>query len=454
MRLLPRSIDIKGELFSSTFTYGVTAAIKFASSLILTRLLSPEAYGIFGILMSITFVIELVSDVGFVALLVRHPRGAEVKFVHTIWTVRLFRCCLLFSITFLSAPLVSAIYGAPALEKALRVLSLQFLISAPESMSFILAQRDRRARISNYADMISGALSSAFVILLAIYLKNHFAFILGFLFQRALLTIASHFFYRDIGIGFAFDRQALADQFSFTRLVMPSSMLTMVLSQYDKLVLLKLFNLGTLGVYGLAQNMIGLVNGMIMHNARVVLYARCAEYFRTNPATACSRYYKENSRLLLLGMILPALVAGFSQPIVDILYDARYSMAGPVLMILGLSGIISSFHHASENLLVASGQTHVVLVANIVRLCTVVPATLIGYYFFGLYGFLWFNLVAALILLAYFYFEQKKRDLLRLGNEVAMLCVALTAFLLSAAAGHLLLKFIPASWLHLGTNKH
>ena len=48
VRLLSR-INPKGELFASTFTYGLTAIIKLGSSLILTRLLSPEVYGVFGI---------------------------------------------------------------------------------------------------------------------------------------------------------------------------------------------------------------------------------------------------------------------------------------------------------------------------------------------------------------------------------------------------------------------
>lgn len=96
---------------------------------------------------------------------------------------------------------------------------------------------------------------------------------------------------------------------------------------------------------------------------------------------------------------------------------ASGTMVGPAVMILGLSAIISSFHHVSESLLVGSGQTHIVLVASIARLVTVIPASLLGY------GFLWFNLVAALILLAYYYIEQERRDPLRLSSEVRMLCV-------------------------------
>jgi lipopolysaccharide exporter len=454
VRLPSRLVNFKGELFSSTFTYGVTAVIKLGSSLVLTRLLDPQAYGIFAILLSFLFMIELMSDVGSVALLIRHPRGNEVKFIHTVWTVRLIRCGFNFCLVFLGAPIIAHIYQTPILTSAFRTLSFWFLFMGAESMSFVLAQRDQRARISNYADMFANAVMTVFVIGLAINLKNHFALIYGALLQRALLMIGSYFFYRNIGVGLAFDREALVDQFKFARFVLPSSLLTIVLSQYDKVVLLKFFNLALLGIYGIAQNMVAPISGVIMHNARVVLYARCSEYFRSDRATAGARYYRENHRLLLVGVIPPALVAGFSQSIVAILYDSRYAMVGTALMVLALGAIIAAFQNASENLLVASGRTHMVLVANIIRLCSILPASFLGYYLFGFDGFLWFNLAAATPLMIYFFWTQRKCGLLNAPNELTRLGAAALVFLISLAASHLLLAVIPAGWLHLGLKRH
>ena len=453
MRFPSRLINFKGELFSSTFTYGLTAVIRLGSSLVLTRLLSPEAYGIFGILFSFLFVVELLSDVGTVGLLVRHERGNDPKFIHTVWTVRLIRCTINFCIIFFGAPLIAALYKTPLLTSAFRTLSFWFLFMGAESMSFILAQRDQRARISNYADLASSVAMTIFVIGVASVLKNHFALIYGALLQRALLMIASYFFYRNIGVGLAFDRQALTEQFRFARYVLPSSLLTIVLSQFDKIVLLKLFNFTIVGVYGVAQNMLAPISGIIIHNARVVLYARCSGYFRLNRENARSRYYSENNRLLMIGTILPAMIAGFSQSIVSILYDARYAMVGPILMITGLATILVAFQYASENLLVASGRSYVVLLSNVIRVCTIIPASLLGYYCFGLYGFLWFNLAGMVPLLLYFFWEQKRSGLLNLASEIRRMGVALAVFLLCLAASQLVLKLFPEGWLHLGLKR-
>jgi lipopolysaccharide exporter len=450
VQLFKNRVNFKGELFASTFTYGLGAFIRFGSSMVLTRILSPGAYGIFAILLSFVFLAELLSDVGLFGLLIRHERGKEIRFVHTLWTIRLIRSIINFLLLYFAAPLIASLYNSPVLTDAFRTLSPWFLISGAESLSFVLAQRDQRARIGNYVDLACATLMTVFVIILAQHLHSHYALIYGLLFQRTLLTLASHCFYRNIGVGIAFDRAAIADQFGFARIVLPSSLLTILLSQYDKLVLLKLFNLSVLGVYGLAANMIGPVTGIIVHNARVVLYARCAHYFRENRATAMQRYYRENRMLLLVGILLPALVAGGAQVVVQFCYDARYEMAGPVLAILGLGGILYASQNASENLLVAAGRTHMVLAANIIRIVSVPACTSLGYFLFGFYGFLWFGVIAAIPVTVYMYYVQYRDGLLRLRKELELYALAVAAFAVAYGVARLILLVVPPQWLHLG----
>jgi|HubBroStandDraft_5_1064220.scaffolds.fasta_scaffold01622_4 lipopolysaccharide exporter len=449
-----RILNFRAELFASTFSFGSTAVIKLGSSLILTRLLSPSAYGIFGIIVSFMFMIEMVSDVGTLGLLIRHPRGDERRFVHTLWSIRLVRSVFNFAVLLLAAPLVASIYHAPELKNALRVLSIWFLLNGAESMSFGLSMRHQRARLNNYMELASNVVMTLFVIGMAILVRNHWALILGSLLQRLLLVVASHFYYRDIGIGIAFDREAARDQFQFARYVTPSSILTIVLSQYDKVVLARLFSLTLLGVYGIASNMVGQLTGVMMHNARFVLYARCAAYFRSDPATAARRYYVENLRLFAVGAIPPAIIAGFGPLIIAVLYDPRYMQAGRILTVLALGAIIVAFQNASENLLVASGKSRVVLGANIVRIVSLIPAVVLGYHFFGFEGFLWCSTAATVPPLLYFYWEQWRSRLLEPLRELAGLGVCTVLFLACFGLSHVLLGIVPPGWLHLGLGHH
>jgi lipopolysaccharide exporter len=447
-------INVRGELFSSTFTYGVTSVIRLVSSLVLTRMLDPQAYGIFAILLSFMFMIEMLSDLAPTSLLIRHPRGGERRFVHTIWTMRLIRNTINFCVLFLGAPLLAKIYAIPLLTSAFRLYSVAILLGAAESMSFVLLQRDQRARVSNYVEMIAQLVMTCCVIGLALVIRNHYALIYGSIVHRTFLTIASYFFYRNIGVGIAFDKEAMREQFHFARFVWPSSVLTIILTQYDKVVLLKMFNLATLGVYSIGQNMLGPISGVIVHNARVVLYARCAAYFRQDRTAARSRYYSENRRLLLVGIVGPAIVAGLSQFIVSALYDVRYSSAGYVLMVLGIATIVTAFQNASENLLVASGKTHAVLVSNVVRLVSLIPLTLLGYHLFGFKGFLWATALATVPPLLYYNVVQWREGLLDLRSELRLAALAAAIFLVCRFLDHWLVILLPPGWLHMLIKHH
>ena len=122
MRFPLRLPNLKGELFFDVHLRR-HRPYKARHSLILTRLLNPEAYGVFTILLSFLFMVELMSDVDLRRRSIRHPRGDEVKFVHTVWTIRLLRCAFNFCLIFLGAPVPAAIYHAPVLTSAFRLFS-------------------------------------------------------------------------------------------------------------------------------------------------------------------------------------------------------------------------------------------------------------------------------------------------------------------------------------------
>jgi O-antigen/teichoic acid export membrane protein len=200
--------------------------------------------------------------------------------------------------------------------------------------------------------------------------------------------------------------------------------------------------------------MVGPFLGVIMHNARAVLYARCSTYFRFDRADAARRYYTENLKLFAVGALPPAVFAGFAPLIIAVLYDPRYMMAGRILTVLALGAVIAAFQNASENLLVAAGNTHVVLGANIIRLISLIPAVILGYHFFGFEGFLWCTMAAALPPLMYFYWEQWRSRLLDPWRELAGFGVCGVVFLASLGLSHVLLGLVPAGWLHLGLGHH
>src|SRR3984957_8890972 len=87
-------INLKGDLFATALSFGTQIVIKLGASLILTRILRPEAYGIITILMSVTFVIEMIADVNVTLFIIRDKNSEEPRYLNTAWTLQFARAVL------------------------------------------------------------------------------------------------------------------------------------------------------------------------------------------------------------------------------------------------------------------------------------------------------------------------------------------------------------------------
>lgn len=432
-RGLGRLVNVRGDLFAAALTFIAMSVVRLISSLLLTRLLYPEAYGIVAVVASVLFVIEMLSDVGVVGLVVRHERGEEADFINTLWTVRFGRSLVNAALAFIAAPWVGLLYGDPAIGEAVRVLSLWFLLAAPESMAFAVAMRHQRSRLVSYVELGCTIVSTAFAIGFSYFQRDHWGMVYSMLVGRALSTIASHFFYTQFRPRFRFERSAWRELLAFGKFVMPTSILTMALAQYDKVVFLRLFDLRLLGVYGIAGSVAMPIASLVTRLCQFVLYPRCAEVYRNDPESLRHRYYRDNRKLLLMLVLLPAAVGGCAQQIVELLFDVRYLSAGMVLQFVMIRIIVLGIVTPAESLLTATGYPKVQLVSNALRILWIVPASLLGFYFFGFPGFVLLSSLDAAAGGAYVLSTQYQRGLMRRRLELARLALVLLVWGLSFA---------------------
>jgi len=444
-----KNINFKGDLFATGLTFGAQGIIKVCSSLILTRILRPEAYGIITILMSILFVIEMIGDLGLNLFVIRDPNGEEPRYLNTAWTIRLFRAVLNSMIVFFGATLIAALYQTPQLVAPLRVLSLMFIIAGFASMSFPIAIRRKRSRIIVYSELAATFITTLFSIAYCYYSRDYWGLVYGVLLNSLMQTFMSYQFFKEFRPRLHFDRTAAREVLGFTKFSMPSSLLTLALSQFDKIVFIRLFDLRLLGVYGLAGNMAGPIEGLIGKISQLVLYPRCAQDFRANPKTFSLKYYTENTSLLFSILILPPVAGGAAHMIVSALYPARYAEAEAVFRAFMLRAALLSLACPSEDLLIAAGESQVILVGNVLRAIWTVVGSLIGYYCFGFIGFIYGMALSGLLPLSYYYWLQSRKGFLIPKYEVYKIGFITIAAIMSYAVSGVLWSV----WLAMGIGK-
>jgi len=444
-----RLFNVRGDLFATGATFVGSAIVKLGSSLILTRILTPGAYGTIAILMSIVFILAMLSDIGFSVCIVRSTRGDEPSYLNTAWTMRTVRAVLNAAALLVAAPIVARLYHAPELTTPFRVLSLWFLIDGFESTAFPVAIRRKNSRIVMYAELFGTSVAAVFTVIYCYYSRDFWGMLYGALVNRLLVVAISHRYYREIRPRWQWEWAAAKEIFEYSRFVLPSSVLTLFLNQFDRAVFLRLFDLRLLGIYSLAGNITNPVESLISKASQMVLYPRCAHTFRTDKDRFSLSYYLENWKLFAAILGIPAAVGGAAHLIVQTLYDPRYIQSAEVLQAFMIRAILLALSSSAENMLIASGESRLVLVGNMYRVVWMAGASLLGYHFFGFIGFTYGIALSGLPALAYYLWLQQRKSLLIVRYELYKIAFACGIAVGAYSASALILAIIPAARLKI-----
>lgn len=444
-----RLFNIRGDLFALGASSGAQLVLRVGSSLILTRILTPGAYGTMSIIVSIVLILVMLSDTGFAVCIVRSARGDDPRYLNTAFTLHLGRAVLNAALMYLGAPFLASLYHSPVLAAPLRVVSLWFLIDSLESPAFPLALRNKRSRVIMYTEIAGSTISTIFTIIYCYFSRDFWGMVYGYLLNRAIVVFISHRLRLPFRLRLGVDWAAAKEMFEYTRFVMPSSVLTLFLNQYDKAVFLRFFDLGLLGIYTLAASISGQVETIIGRASTAVLYPRCAHNYRNARETFSLNYYVENTRLFLATLGMPAALFGAAHLLISVMYDPRYARAAEVLQAFCVRAILLAFASPAENMLIAAGESRIVLVGNVYRTIWIIGASVLGYRLFGFMGFTYGIALSALPALTYYVWLQQKKGFLVVKYEVYKLAYACC----TACCAYFVSSFILSFWhgAHLRT---
>src|SRR5258708_7219123 len=82
----------------SIFIHFVSLIIRLVSSLITTRIFTPDVFGILGIAMVIHVLITILSDIGLQQAVIQSPNGDSRIFLNTAWTLQIIRGCFIWGV--------------------------------------------------------------------------------------------------------------------------------------------------------------------------------------------------------------------------------------------------------------------------------------------------------------------------------------------------------------------
>ncbi|KPP83953.1 MAG: Membrane protein involved in the export of O-antigen and teichoic acid [Rhodobacteraceae bacterium HLUCCA08] len=331
--------------------------LRLASNLILTRILFPEAFGLMAIVQVFLTGLQMFSDMGIRASIVQNDRSDEPGFLNTAWTLQIIRGVVLWLISCAIAWPIAQFYEQPLLAWMMPVVGLTALISGFYPTRIHTMSRDLKIGLVTRINVATQVVGIVAMVILALILENVWALVIGALIAELAKLWALLHFLPGMRNRLAFDRSSSAELIHFGKWIFISTACTFLVNNADRALLGKFISLDLLGIYSIGfflANAPLLLARPMVNNVVFPLYKQRSPWkSEENRKKISSMRRKVTAGLFAMSAVLAIL----GDWLVGVLYDPRYALAGPIVVLMTVALMPRQIVISYGGLLLAAGDS-------------------------------------------------------------------------------------------------
>lgn len=355
------------------------------SSMILARLLTPEAFGVVATLNMVIAFAEIFTDAGFQKYLIQQPfKDAEDRDKDTnvaFWT-NLVMSCLLWGLIAIFAEPLATLVGNPGLGIVLIVACASIPIAAFSSIQMALFKKDLDFKTLFYRRLVAIIVPLVVTVPLAFWMRSYWALVIGTicvnLANAIILTVKSNWRPR---LYYSFAR--LRNMFAFCSWAILDAILIWATGYMDIFFIGIMLNEHYLGLYKTSMTTVGQITALITSTILPVIMPALAKVRDDHAAMRelLLRLQKYTAILLLpvgFGIFI------FSDLITEILLGSQWKEASPFIGLWGLIDVLMIvFARFCSNIYPAIGRSDIAVICQLLHVIVLIPAVYIAAH----YGF-------------------------------------------------------------------
>jgi O-antigen/teichoic acid export membrane protein len=357
-----------GGAASIAVSVAATNMLRIISTITLTRLLDSSAYGVVGIITSVSTMIALLTDVGMMQFIARHPEADERRFQNEIWTIRLGRAAFMTIAMLVFAEPIAKFVSKPELAAVLAVWSFALALDGLSSLAFAMGVRRRQFWRLSMMDFAASVVTFGVSLGCALATRSYWSLIAGMLTGATFKAVLSYVMFDRTVYRPVFSRERSRELWGYSRFILPASILQLFILQSDKVILARLMPLSAYGLYAVAVTLAAAPGGLAGPYSGRVLYGVYSHAARNGLAELQATFYPARRKVVLLYMFAVSIMAGAAPLMIGILYDERYRGVAPYLQLLTISTVLMLPTMAAKEALFALGKPKPTLVSNIFRI--------------------------------------------------------------------------------------
>ncbi|HEY7116022.1 MAG TPA: oligosaccharide flippase family protein [Tepidisphaeraceae bacterium] len=362
--------------------FGFGQALRVFTSPILAYLLTPQDFGIVGLITVFVTGLSALSDVGIEQAVIQNKRGDDPDFLNTAWTLHVIRGVLLWIGCCLIAYPVYWLYQDKANA---RVLVMMFPVAGIASLlngfnSTRVFSLNRHLDMGRITILSLGHQVIAVAVQIAIAWRwpTPWSIILGGLAANAYVMVASHTILPGIRNRFHWDREIGRELMRFGRWIMVSTLITYTAMQIDRPLMAKLLDEAWLGLYVLALNLVRVPVDVVGRLASVTLFPALARAAEQQPADLRRVFLRARALILIVSIALTVGVVLGGPLFIKLFFRTPWHQAGWLARWATIGAWITLLQATADRALLALGKTRPLATSNAVNLAVTVVGALLG----------------------------------------------------------------------------
>lgn len=375
---------VSGMIWSALQKYS-TMLIQFVSGIILARLLTPYDYGCIGMLMIFMVLAESFIDGGFGSALIQKKNPTQTDY-STIFFWNMGLSVVLYAVLYLSAPFIASFYDIPLLSDVLRVQGLVLFIFAFNIVQSNQLRKKLNFKVLSIVTILTSVTALTVTVIMAYHGLGVWALVAQNILTAAIPALIFWFYVR-WRPQLVFSWQSFRELFSFGFYMFLTHLLNQFGQQIQGLLIGKMYNPSTMGLYSKAHGFEKLASNSISSVMTQVTYPLYAEA-QDNKEQLGNMINRITMTLSYITFPVIFILLLCAKPIFLLLYSERWLDSVPYFQFLCIAGLALSLQSVNNQAIAAIGKSRAMFIWTVVKRVVGISLIVEGLVVFGMNGLL------------------------------------------------------------------
>lgn len=372
----------------SMANFGGGQVMRLVSNLVLTRILSPDDFGLMALVSSFLIGLNMFSDMGLGPSIMQSKRGDDPAFLDTAWTIKVIRGFIIFGTACAMAWPLALFYDAPAFAWVFPAAAISMLVGGFFPTRIDSAGRHLQIGRLTMIELANQLIGILITVAAALILQSVWALVWGQVLGAFVQLVLFHYMLPGHIDRFRMEKAAREEIVKFGKWIFFSTICGFLLFQGDRIILGRVLTLEHLGIYNIGlflATVPGLLGTAIAGRLFIPMYREHPPGESDHNRRTLQRTRAGFTGLLMICAVILALIGPW---MVDHLYDARYVRAGGILVAIACIQMLIVIPLSYETAALAAGDSRGFFVMQSSRAMIYIVMVLIGAWWGGLGGLL------------------------------------------------------------------